>query len=313
MTEPPSRTNQLLNRLRMRQVALVLAIDEFRTLRAATERLGMTEPAGSVMLRELEDALGEPLFDRVGRGLTLNQAGQAVLHGFRDIRNSMAALERGLRELRLGSSGKLLVGTSPTPSYVNLSAAVIALKAEFPRLSLELNVDTSDRLLDLLRNGRLDLIFARRPQSAGDYADCIFTPIGEGTVSAVVACGHPLARTKKKRLAFAVLLDYPWIFELPGSPIREIIELEFRYHHTALPPAWAETSSFLTATDLVAHSQAIAVMSTVVARHFSRHGALRIVPYTFVHSPAPWGSLVHHGRYINPVMRRFLDLMQSKD
>ena len=62
-----SRTEQLLNRLRMRQVALLLAIDEFRTMHAAAQHLGMTQPAASKMLHELEEALGETLFDRVGR------------------------------------------------------------------------------------------------------------------------------------------------------------------------------------------------------------------------------------------------------
>ena len=93
---PSSRTEQLLNRLRMRQIALLLAIDEFRTLHAAAQQLGMTQPAASKMLHELEEALGETLFDRIGRGLTLNPAGQAVLNTFRGMRNSMAVLSREL-------------------------------------------------------------------------------------------------------------------------------------------------------------------------------------------------------------------------
>ena len=54
MTASPSHIDPLLNRLRMRQVALMLAIDEFRTLRAAAQHLGMTQPAASKMLHELE-------------------------------------------------------------------------------------------------------------------------------------------------------------------------------------------------------------------------------------------------------------------
>ena len=76
----PSTTPQLLNRLRMRQVALLLAIDEHGTLRAAALELGMSQPAATKMLHELESALGQTLFDRVGRGLRLNPAGQAVMN-----------------------------------------------------------------------------------------------------------------------------------------------------------------------------------------------------------------------------------------
>ena len=54
-------TPQLLNRLRMRQVALILAIDERQTLRAAATELGLTQPAATKMLQELEDAKRNPI------------------------------------------------------------------------------------------------------------------------------------------------------------------------------------------------------------------------------------------------------------
>lgn len=312
-SHPPSRTEQLLNRLRMRQVALLLAIDEFHTLHAAAQNLGMTQPAASKMLHELEEALGEKLFDRVGRGLALNAAGQAVLNTFRGMRNSMASLGRELHELRLGSSGKLLVGsiTAAAPTY--LSAAMIALKEEYPLLSIELNVDTSDRLIELLRDGRLDVVIGRMPEPTSPAnQDCVFTPIGEEALSVVVACDHPLAQApKKRRLDFQALLGYPWILQLQGSPLREIIEQEFRSHHAALPPGLVETSSFLTATDLIAHSRMVAVIPQSVAERFARHSLLRILPYTFTHTLTSWGSLVHRDRHITPVMRRFLGLMHG--
>ena len=308
-----SRTEQLLNRLRMRQVALLLAIDEFRTLHAAAQHLGMTQPAASKMLHELEEALGEALFERVGRGLAWNPAGQAVLNTFRGMRNSMASLGRELHELSLGSSGKLLVGsiTAAAPTY--LSAAMIALKEEYPLLSIELNVDTSDRLIDLLRDGRLDVVIGRMPEPASPAnQDCVFTPIGEEALSVIVACDHPLAQApRKRRLEFSALLDYPWILQLRGSPLREIIEQEFRIHHAALPPGLVETSSFLTATELIAYSRMIAVIPESMASRFARHNLLRILPYTFTHTLTSWGSLVHRDRHINPVMQRFLDLMYA--
>ncbi len=308
-----SRTEQLLNRLRMRQVALLLAIDEFGTLHAAAAHLCLTQPAASKMLHELEDALGEPLFDRVGRGLHLNPAGRAVLNIFRGLRNSMAALGRELHELHLGSSGRLLIGsiTAAAPTY--LSAALVTLKREYPLLSVELHIDTSDRLIELLRDGRLDVVIGRMPE-LGSQADqeYLFTHIGEEALSVVVACDHPLVQAPhKRRLEFRSLLDYPWILQLRGSPLRDIIEQEFRSHHAKLPLGLVETSSFLTATELVANSRMIAVVPYPLAIRFSRHNLLRILPYTFKHTLSSWGSLVHHDRHVTPVMRRFLDLMHA--
>jgi molybdate transport repressor ModE-like protein len=88
----PFSTPQLLNRLRMRQVALLLAIGEHGTLRAAAAALGMTQPAATKMLHELEHALGQPLFDRVGRGLRLTDPGRCTLAYFQGLRGTMEAL-----------------------------------------------------------------------------------------------------------------------------------------------------------------------------------------------------------------------------
>ena len=297
----------------MRQVALLLAIDEFRTLHAAAQYLCMTQPAASKMLRELEEALGEPLFDRVGRGLILNPAGRAVLNTFRGLRNSMAALGRELHELHLGSAGRLLVGsiTAAAPTY--LSAAVVALKREYPLLSIELHIDTSDRLINLLRDGRLDIVIGRMPEPTSQISqDCLFRHIGEEAVSVVASCDHPLAQgIRRQDLEFQTLLDYPWIFQLRGSPMRDIIEQEFRSHHAAMPSGLVETSSFITATELIANSQMIAVIPQSMAERFARHKLLRILPYSFTHSLSSWGSLVHRNRLITPVMQRFLELMPA--
>jgi DNA-binding transcriptional LysR family regulator len=296
----------------MRQVALMLAIDEFRTLHTAAQHLGMTEPAASKMLHELEETLGEPLFDRVGRGLALNVAGESVLITFRGLRNSMASLMRELQQLRLGSSGKLLIGSIDVATPTYLRTAMLALKAAYPALSIELHVGTSDRLIELLRDGQLDIVIGRMPEPTSPAnQDCIFLPIGEEAVSVVAACNHPLAQAPQKRLEFQALLDCPWIFQLRGSPLREIIEQEFRSHHATLPPSLVETSSFLTIIELVAHSLMIAVIPESMASRFARHNLLRILPYTFTHSLTSWGSLVHRDRHINTVMQRFLDLMHD--
>src|SRR5688572_16004573 len=89
-------TPKLLNRLRMRQNALILAIEERRTLRAASVQLGLAQPGATKMPHELESALGQTLFERVGRGLQLNAAGERVTAYFRSIRGSMEALNREL-------------------------------------------------------------------------------------------------------------------------------------------------------------------------------------------------------------------------
>ena len=308
-----SSTPQLLNRMRMRQVALMLAIEEHRTLRAAAQHLGMTQPAASKMLHELEDALGEALFDRAGRGLQPNPAGLAVMNTFRGLRNSMAALSHELDELRQGSSGKLFVGSIMVATPTCLSDALIALKKRYPLLSIEVCVDTSDRLIELLRSGSLDVVLGRLPDAASAAnQDCVFEPIGEEAIAVVASCAHPLLRQAgKARVNFASLAAFPWILQPRGSPSREVVEQEFSSHHAQLPLGLIETTSILIAASLIARSEMLAVIPRSIASHYEEHGLLRILPYSFTHTLTAWGSLVHRDRAVNPITRQFIELLHT--
>jgi len=306
-------TPQMLNRLRMRQVALLLAVDAHRTLRAAAETMGMTQPAATKMLHELEDALGMLLFDRVGRGLKLNAAGRSVMNTFRGMQGSISALGRELQELRLGSAGRLLVGSIMAAAPINLSDALIGLKQRYPLLSVEIFVGTSDRLLEQLRDGSIDVFIGRLPDPTSPHnQDCLFQPIAEEALSVVVACDHPLVlRGKRNKLPFKALLDYPWILQPLGSPMRDVIVREFQSHHAALPLGLIETASMLTTTNLIARSQMVAVIPHSIASRYEQHGLLRILPYPIQHALTAWGSLVLRSRSVNTVTQCFLDLLHA--
>lgn len=300
-------TPQLLNRLRMRQIALLLAIEEHGTLRAASAQLGMTQPAATKMLHELEGALGQPLFERVGRGLKLTSAGQCVMNYFRGMRGAMEALNRELQELRLGSAGKLFIGSIMAASPAHLTDALIRLKETFPLLSVEISVGTSDRLMEQLREGVLDVVIGRvLSLSSPDYR---FRPIADEALSVIAANEHPLAA--QRSVGFSALLHYPWILQPAGSPMRDVMEQEFRTHHAPLPKGLIETASILTTTNLIARTQMIAVIPQSVASRYEQHGLLRILPYTIRHRLAAYGSIVRRDRPASMAAARFLELLHG--
>jgi DNA-binding transcriptional LysR family regulator len=301
-------TPQLLNRLRMRQVALILAVDELRTLRAAASRLGLTQPAATKMLHELEDALGQRLFERVGRGLQLNPAGERVTGYFRSIRGSVEALNRELGDLRLGGAGKFSVGSIMAASPGRLTDAMLGLKREYPMLSIEIAVDTSDRLLAQLREGVLEIVIGRLTALAG--IECEFTPIDDEVLAVIAGNDHPLAR--KRRVDFEALLDYPWILQPHGSPMRDVIDREFRGHHRPIPKGLVETGSILTTINLVSRSELLAVIPETVARRDERHGVLRVLPYKFGNKLESYGSLVPKERPLSRPAARFLELLHAR-
>jgi len=299
---------QLLNRLRMRQVALILAVGEHGTLRKASAELGMTQPAATKMIQELESALGQRLFERVGRGQKLTPAGASVLRYFRGMRGSVEAMTRELGELQLGSSGRVSVGSIMAPSPDLLTHAIIALKKAYPLLAMDVTLDTSDRLFEQLREGVLDVVIGRiRGEHWADYE---FTPLENEALAVVVGVHHPLAR--KRAVSFASLLDYPWILQPTGSPMREVLEQEFRMLQSPTPAGLIETASILTTTNLIAKTDMVGVMPQSIADNYARHGLLKVLPCAIRHRMEAFGSITCKDRPLSEAARFFLSALHSR-
>lgn len=300
---------QLLNRLRMRQVALLLAIDEHGTLRKASAELGMTQPAATKMIQELESALRQRLFERVGRGQRLTPAGTSVLRYFSGMRGSFQAMSRELAELQMGSAGRVSIGSIMAPSPKLLTHGIIALKKAFPLLSVDVTLDTSDRLLELLREGSLDLAIGRiRDTHRADYS---FEPLENEALAVVAGVHHPLGRLKK--VQFSELLAYPWILQPSGSPMREVLEQEFRLLQALPPQGLIETSSVVTTTCLMAETDMISVVPQSIADNYAQHGLLKILPCVIKHKMEAFGTITRCDRPLSGAARFFVNALHGRN
>lgn len=307
MSTHPLSAALLLNRLRLRQVALLLALRELGTLRAAAAELGMTQPAATNMLKELEEALGLRLFERAGRGLQATVAGQAVMAHFDGLQGSMAALARDLEALRLGG-GALAVGSILAPSPTLLTRTVARLKAEQPRLRVQILTETSDRLLDLLEQGSLDLLIGRMADGHA-HRDHQFRALAGEPLAVVVGPQHPLAGAK--RCTLAALADRPWILQPRGSPMRELLEREFRLHGLDVPADLVETASILSTLFLLAEAPMVAVVPASLAAAYADKGMLSVLPLKLSGELEPFGSIVRRGRPLSAAAQRFLALLHQ--
>jgi DNA-binding transcriptional LysR family regulator len=125
----------------------------------------------------------------------------------------------------------------------------------------------------------------------------------------VVAVDHPLAG--QARVVFDDLLQFPWILQPHGSPMREVLEQEFRDHHASVQRGLIETSSILTTTNLIFKTQMIAVIPESSASRYQTHGLLKILPYTIAHKLAAYGSIVRSDRPVGVATARFLELLHA--
>lgn len=297
----------VMNRLRMRQIALLLAIARTGTLGAAAQEIGITQPAATKMLGELETALGQRLFDRTGRVLVLNPAGQRVLLGFRGMHGTLEQLLRDLRELAAGSAGRIAIGSIMAASPTYVTGALADLKNRHPRLAATIEVGTSDRLMELLDDGTLDVVVGRVPAPAHGYR---FRPLADEAPVVICAAGHPLRRARSLR--FDQLRECSWVLQPAGNPLRDAVNREFDHHRAALPEGLLETSSTLITVDLVTRTHMLAVLPASVASVLERHGMLRVLRYRMRARLTSYGSIVRIDRPLSAPAQRFLDLLHGR-
>ncbi len=305
----PLPVPQLLNRLRMRQIALILAVGEHGTLRKASAELGMTQPAATKMIHELESALGQRLFERIGRGQKLTLAGTSVMRYFSGVRGSFESMNRELAELKLGSAGRVSVGSIMAPSPTLLTQAIIALKNAYPLLSVGVTLDTSDRLFELLREGVLDVVIGRI-RDVNRTEDYSFKALENEALAVVVGVHHPLG--KRKTIPFSALLNYPWILQPTDSPMREVLEHEFRMLQAPTPKGIIETASVLTTTHLIAETDMIGVLPKSIADIYAKHGLLIVLPCLIQHKMEEFGSVTRKDRPLSEAAAYFLGALHQR-
>lgn len=298
----------LRKRLQMRHLRLVLALAGHGTLRAAADELALTQPAATKALQELEDAVGALLFTRHARGIAPTLFGEALIRYARVVLSDLDALRDEFAAIAVGEVGRVRIGAILAPVPDLLTRAINGLKARYPHLHISLQVDTSDVLVQALRQDALDLVVGRIPADALAQ-DLAFEPLCEETLSVVAGAAHPQAGKRAVRLA--ALARYPWIIQPAASPMRQVIDQAFRDARVPPPEDVIETSSIMATLPLLAGSERVAVVPDAIARYFAALGGLAVLPVTMRGRLVPYGLVTRKRRASTPGMRLLADALRA--
>ena len=192
-----------LRQLKPSQLRLMAALNEAEGLARSAERIGISQPAASRLLAEMEDLLGLRLHVRQGRSLRLTQAGEALARRAARIQIELTDAAREVAEAATGNAGTIRVGAVTGPALSIVMPAIIELQDSHPEIHVEVTVATSVLLCDQLRSGSLDFVLARPGPS-----DTMLEPrlIGDEPLSVAVRRGHPLLL--RPEIHLGDLLDY---------------------------------------------------------------------------------------------------------
>src|SRR6185312_10825414 len=228
------------SRLKTRQLALLVHLDDERCVVRAAEAVGMTQPAASKFLRDIEAALQVRLFERHARGVAPTWYGEILVRRARLVLSEIGRAQDEIAALKAGLSGQAAVGAVLSPGTNLVPRAVARVKERYPSMLISLELDYSKPLVDKLLQGHFDMVIARITDSRG--ADELnYEPLADEPHAVIAGVQHPLAGVPD--LTLEKLCDQVWILPSPGSLLRERLAESFLRRGITVPRNIVQTSS----------------------------------------------------------------------
>jgi len=206
-----------------------VAVAEERQFRRAAERIGLSQPALSAQLRELEEFLGTALLSRTTRSVHLTAEGEKFLVRARNI---LADLDSAVLEVRDHASlrrGRLSVASIPSVASRILPITAAAFMKRYPGIDVQIIELGAADVERCVTSGNADLGIS----AASDRnSELVFSFLMSDPFVGLVSNENPLAR--RRRVPLKALFEFPLITTVPGTSIRATLERACREHGQSL-------------------------------------------------------------------------------
>lgn len=290
--------------IKLRHVRLFLAVADHGSLTAAGRAEGLSQPAVSKSLAEMETMLGARLVQRLGRRIALTPEGEAFR---RHAREAMASLEAAAGAIRpAADAGRLSVGLLPTVSTRFFPQVVGDFLRGQPAPTLSIETGAHPVLLRKLRDRQIDLMIGRMPQPA-EMPGLEFEFLYEEPIIAAVRAGHPGLGQPVAR----VLRDHPAILPTRDAIIRGTVDAYLASLNLAgLVPA-VETSTLALGRGLLFATDAVWFISQGVLEAELLAGQVETLPLGATYLSGAVGMTVVTGHRLPPALSRLMDLARE--
>lgn len=226
------------------------AVAKHRSFSDAAEQLFLTQPAVSKRVRQLENDLGVALFDRIGRKVSLTEAGRALLPRARRLLNDASEIRRALADLGGDVGGRLVMGTSHHIGLHRLPEPLRAFTRNYPEVELDIRFMDSEAACHAVVIGDLELAIVTLPPSPLPHLR--LQPIWQDPLVFMIAQDHPLAG--KRNVSLKTLLREPAVLPSSSTYTRRILEQAVRKQglslNIAMETNYLETLQMLAASGL---------------------------------------------------------------
>lgn len=273
-------------RIKFRHIQCFVEIAREKSMKAASEKLFLTQPAISKTLKELEDIVGAVLMLRNRSGVSLTKQGEVFLH-FAQM--SLASLQQGLDGVEQAgalSKERITVGSLPSVAARLMPSVVAEFCQLAPNAVLQIVDGPHGYLMDRLRTGELDLVLGRLG-GAETMQGISFTQLYLEKIAFVVRAGHPILENP----TLSEIANWQVIFPPIDAAIRSQVERFLIANGIGELPQRIETVSGAFGRVYTRHSDAVWIISGGVVANELADGLLVRLPFETSMTQGPVGLM----------------------
>lgn len=300
----PRSLQQLASRLTFRQLQVFLAVYQLQSYSKAGQSLGLTQPAVSSQIRQLEDAISQPLFEYVGRKLYHTAAAKLLATSVENIFNELSALQGDLMTQAGQVAGNLNLAAVNTAQYV-VPYMVKGFIEKYPQVKISVRVGNRANAIQRLQDNSDDLIIMGMVPDDKPFESL---PFLDNELVAVAPAGHPL--TEQKSVSAQKFLDSDLLMREQGSGSRLALEVFCQEQRLSLNPRMLFGSN-----DALKHAILAGVGVGVVPKLSIlpelQLGTLKVVNIKGFPLRRSWCVVYPKAKHPTPAMKAFINYTQE--
>jgi molybdate transport repressor ModE-like protein len=300
--------DRALTRLKLRQLRLLIAVGRHGNIQNAARELGISQPAATKMIQDLEVDFEVKLFDRTNRGVIPTAFGEALIRHGKLIFAQVSNAAQELDDLAEGNSGRVVIGTLLAASPGLLPKAIELLLAERSKVAIKIIEGTNEILMPSLLSGELDMIVGRL--STHRYRTKIAQEaLCEGGILAVAGPNHPLADSDE--INFEDLREFGWILPPLETTLRRQIDQFFINQNQYQPHLLIESVSYLANRTLMQTRDLIGLLPAEVVQQDIANGSLKKLSWEPTFGRGSIGISYRGENTLSPAAQAFRKCLQQ--
>ncbi len=288
---------------------MIIALDEHGTILNAANVMGLSQPAITKRLQDLERDLGITLFHRMSRGVEPTPYGEIIIKHAYIILNQLRNAEGEVSDLSAGLGGRLTIGIPVAASTNLVTDAIVALLDKRKNVQVTIVEDYNIRLIPSLKRGNLDLIVGRLPENSNQLDDINVESFYKENLRLVVRQQHPLA--DKDKITIDDLLEWHWLMPPQDSIMYGQLEKYFRKKGKNMPQTSIYSLAHVSRLRVLHRNDLIAAFPHESIEDEVANGKIKILDIDLSEEASEIGIISRSGGFNSPAAEMFMDIIRG--